>query len=268
MTTLVVGARGAVGRHVVDGLLAAGEEVRASVRDRSQASFAAGVDVVEADLARPATLAAAFDGVDRAFVYAVPGLRALAEHAAGCGRVVLLSSGSVLLPWATDNAIAVEHRAAESVLAGLPLVPVRPLVLANNAGWWAPAIRARHAVDLVHPESVTAPVHERDIAAVAVAALLGTARSDPSALLTGPDLLTQREQTRLIGDALGRRVEVREIDESEARARFGDDADAVLAFLRRAVVEPGPVTTTAHDVLGRDPHDFATWVADHLAEFR
>lgn len=268
MTTVVVGARGAVGRHVVDGLVAAGETVRATVRDPSRATSAADVEVVVADATRPETLAAAFAGADRAFVYAVPGLAALARYARACERVVLLSSGSVLLPWAADNAIAVEHREAETALADTALVPVRPLVLANNAAWWAPSIRAGRTVDLVHPDSVSAPIHERDIAAVAVAALLGTARADPSALLTGPELLSQREQVERIGAALDERIESREIGEDEARRRFGDDADAVLAFLRRGVDEPGPITTTARDVLGHDPADFATWVTDHLTEYR
>jgi nucleoside-diphosphate-sugar epimerase len=42
MTTLVIGARGRVGRHVVDQLLAAGESVRASVRNAATADWPAG----------------------------------------------------------------------------------------------------------------------------------------------------------------------------------------------------------------------------------
>ncbi|WP_202886826.1 SDR family oxidoreductase [Kribbella sandramycini] len=57
MTVLVLGARGAVGRQVVDGLRAAGIPVRASVRDLAKADFPPDVDVVQADLTQPETLA-------------------------------------------------------------------------------------------------------------------------------------------------------------------------------------------------------------------
>ena len=58
MSTLVVGARGAVGRHVVAGLREAEKTVRASVRDRNGFDPPAGVEVVQADLREPATLTA------------------------------------------------------------------------------------------------------------------------------------------------------------------------------------------------------------------
>jgi uncharacterized protein YbjT (DUF2867 family) len=283
MTVLVVGARGAVGRRVVDGLLAVGEKVRASVRDRSGPEVgslaAAGVEVVEADLTRPDTLAPAFDGVERAFLYAPPdGATAVgwAAAAAGVHDLVLMSSGSVLLPWTGSNAIAVEHRETERAVAaaGVAVTPIRPLVLAGNAANWARSIRENRAVDLVHPESVTAPIHERDIAAVAVAALTRTAHADPSALLTGPEPVSRRRQVELIGQAIQASITVREITEDEARAQFGraehaETVEAILAFLRVGL-EPGgsPTTTTAREVLGRDPLPFAAWAGEHAGLFR
>src|SRR5947209_92570 len=114
MTTLVVGARGGVGRHAVDQLLAAGEPVRASVRDpRAGADLPAAAEVVTADLTRLDTLRSALDGVRRVFLYASPagaeGFAAVAAEA-GLERVVLLSSGSVLLPGMEDDSITQEHR--------------------------------------------------------------------------------------------------------------------------------------------------------------
>lgn len=113
MTTLVIGARGAVGRHVVAGLRAAGKPVRASVRNLAKANlvdggFGAGVEVVQADLTRPETLPAALDGVRQVFLYAEPSGAAdfgKAALVAGVERIVLLSSGSALVPWAASNPI-------------------------------------------------------------------------------------------------------------------------------------------------------------------
>ena len=63
MTILVTGATGTVGRRVVEQLLERGEHVRAVTRDPARAEFPAGVDVVRGDLADPASLESALEGV-------------------------------------------------------------------------------------------------------------------------------------------------------------------------------------------------------------
>lgn len=278
MTTLVIGARGSVGRHVLEQLRAAGEPVRASVRDLASADFPPDVPVVAADLTRPTTLGPALDGVRRVFLYATPeGSARFADAArrAGVEHVVLMSSGSVLLPWAVKNAITAEHRAVEDTMAGsgLSWTPIRPLVLASNALNWADSIRERGEVALVYPESVTAPVHERDIAAVAVAALLGTAGRQVRDLLTGGELLTDRRQVELIGEVTGRSIGIRQITPAQARELFGggedpEVVDAILEFMANGAVGGSPATTTAADVLGRPPATFGQWVRDHAEEFQ
>ncbi|QHA03442.1 NAD(P)H-binding protein [Streptomyces broussonetiae] len=284
MTILVIGARGGVGRHVVEQLLAVGEPVRASVRDpRARADLPAAADVVTADLTRPDTLRRALDGVRRVFLYApsagAEGFAAVAAEA-GLERVVLLSSGSVLLPGMERNAIAQEHRAVEDVLsaAGLPWVPVRPLVLASNSLRWAESIRSSGTVRLVHCDAVTAPVHERDVAAVAVTALGVGAEDavapDPSsaAVLTGPELISQRRQVEQIGQAIGRTLRIEELSPDQARehyGRFSDPAtvEAILQFLALAATGGSPCTPTVRRVLGRPGHTFEQWARDHAADF-
>ncbi|MFB7507899.1 SDR family oxidoreductase [Streptomyces broussonetiae] len=284
MTILVIGARGGVGRHVVEQLLAVGEPVRASVRDpRARADLPAAADVVTADLTRPDTLRRALDGVRRVFLYApsagAEGFAAVAAEA-GLERVVLLSSGSVLLPGMERNAIAQEHRAVEDVLsaAGLPWVPVRPLVLASNSLRWAESIRSSGTVRLVHCDAVTAPVHERDVAAGAVTALgvgAGDAVApDPSsaAVLTGPELISQRRQVEQIGRAIGRTLRIEELSPDQARehyGRFSDPAtvEAILQFLALAATGGSPCTPTVRRVLGRPGHTFEQWARDHAADF-
>jgi uncharacterized protein YbjT (DUF2867 family) len=276
VTTLVIGARGSIGGHVLDRLRTDGEPVRASVRHRAQAGFPQDVDVVEADLTDAGSLRAALTGVRRVFLYAPGGgADAFVEAArdANLERVVVLSSGSVLLPHAVGNAIAEGHRRVERALtdAGLPWTPVRPLVLAGNALNWAENIRSDNMIRLVHPEAVTAPVHERDVAAVAVAALRGAAHPDLGGMLTGPELLTQREQVDRIAAARHRDIRIVEITEDEARdryARAGDPGtvEAVLQFIAAAAQGRSPRTDTVDRVLGRPPVSFGAWARDHAAE--
>jgi len=234
----------------------------------------AGVGVAEADLMKADTLRAALRGVRRVFLYApVEGAHGFVEAArdADLERVVVMSSGSVLLPYAASNAIAQEHRAVEEALSasGLPWMPIRPLVLANNALNWADSIRSGGVVRLMHPESATAPVHERDVAGVAVAALHGAATE---AMLTGPELVSQRKQVELIASAISRKLRIEEIDENQARERFGGSGDpatveAILQFIRTAAAGGSPATDTAQRLLGRPPVSFAEWAGDHVADF-
>ena len=111
--TLVIGARGSVGKHVLAELIGLGVPVHASARRPEPGQFPAGVVVHAADLTDPASLAAAFDGVERVFLYAnhagVAGVIG-AARAAGVRRIVLMSSGSVVHPTSRGNVITEAHR--------------------------------------------------------------------------------------------------------------------------------------------------------------
>jgi uncharacterized protein YbjT (DUF2867 family) len=87
---LVTGAAGTVGRQVVTQLSERGARVRAVTRDRVSARLPTGVEVVEADLANPASLEPHLAGVNAVFLvwpFTSP------EQAAGLGaRVVAVLS--------------------------------------------------------------------------------------------------------------------------------------------------------------------------------
>jgi uncharacterized protein YbjT (DUF2867 family) len=273
---LVMGARGSVGTHVLDGLLARGVPVRASARRPRPEQFPPGVDVHAADLTDPAGLAPAFHGVGEVFLYAQhTGVQGVvdAARAAGVQRVVLLSSGSVVHPSSAGNTITEEHREVEEAFAaaaGLTVVPIRPLVLATNTLGWTHEIRASGSASLYRPDAPTAPVSERDVAAVAVAALLGD--DDTSGMLTGPARLSQRDQVAAIATATGREIAVDELTRDDALARFArfmpaSEAEAVLQFLDDAAAGNSPATDTVARVLGRPAIPFDAWATDHAADF-
>ena len=281
--TLVMGARRGIGRLVLDQLRTAGARVRASSRDVQGWQAPDEVEAVRADLTDPASLASAFEGVQQVVLFAVRGeARRVAEaaRAAGVRRVVLLSSGSVLVPTSRTNPITVEHRETEEAFAavlGAALVPVRPLVLATNALGWAHELRTSGHVSLYQPDALNAPVHEADVAAVAVAALAsptGTALPAPvSDLLTGPRPLSQRAQVELVGEALGRPVPVIKEGREQAHGRMtelmgAERAEPVLQFLDDCAAGHSPATGTAAAVLGREPLPYERWVSDHVGDFR
>lgn len=270
--TLIMGARGNVGRLVLEQLLADGVPVRASARRPEPGWFAA-------DLTDPASLRPAFDGMAQVFLYAThESAPAVAEavRAAGVERVVLMSSGSVLHPTSAGNPITERHREAEAAFAaqpGVELVPIRPLVLATNALGWAHPIREGGGLPLYQPDALTAPIHERDVAAVVSAALTGTPTPPMSGMLTGPARLTQREQVAAIGRAAARRIPVIELSRDAALEHFsrfmpGEEAEAVLRFLDDAAAGNSPATSTVEEALRRPATGFDQWAADHAPEFQ
>ena len=122
---LVTGATGNVGGGVIASLTAMGANARALVRDKSKAQGLrdAGVEVVIADLNKPATLDAAFSGVDRVFLATPvsPDQVSLARNAiaaakrAGSPHIVRLSAGAVKeMPGALPR-VSAQHAEIDAV---------------------------------------------------------------------------------------------------------------------------------------------------------
>ena len=68
--------------------------------------------------------------------------------------------------------------------------------------------------------AATAPIDERDIAAVAVRALCDDGHAGAEYVLTGPQSLTQREQIAIIGEVLNVRLSVEEISPETAKVEM------------------------------------------------
>ena len=200
---LVVGASGRVGRAVVGELLRLGRPVRALVRRPPTTAFPAGVEIVVGDLTDPDSLTPALAGVEAVFLVWAAGpatvSAVVARLARSVQRVVFLSS-----PHQTPhpffrqpNPMAALHANIERELAtsGLPSVILRPgMFAANTVAWWAPQIRAGDVVRWPYGAVETAPIDERDIAAVAVRALSDASLAGGDYVLTGPAALSHARQ--------------------------------------------------------------------------
>ncbi|GAA1989578.1 SDR family oxidoreductase [Amycolatopsis minnesotensis] len=273
---LVTGATGNIGRHVVGGLLARGLSVRAMTRDPAAAGITPGAEVTRGDLAEPAGLP--LNGVEAVYLMAMGGAPAEVVERferAGVRRVVLLSTADVLdgVPVQPDE-VAVRHHRFEAAIAasGLEWTFLRPNELAGNALHWAPQIAEGDVVRAPFPLACTVPIHERDVADVAVEALVGDGHHGAKYALTGPAAITHADQLRLIGAALGRSLTFAEIAADEAREQMTRYApapivDAVLGQLAAAVARPYVPTGVVEEVTGRPPRGFADWAAEHAADF-
>lgn len=286
MTVLVTGATGNVGRLVVAQLVAARERVRVLTRNPAGASFPAGVEVVAGDLTQPATLAPALVGVERMFLFPLPwtaGEVTALARAAGVARIVVLSSGAVTAGLDTAFHLPVEQAVER---CGAAWTHVRAGEFALNKLWlWGPTVRADRVVRDPFPDALHCPVHERDIADVAVAALREDGHQGAAYTLNGPSWLSNRQQASAIADALGEPVAFEQVSRERAREQYraqggfaAASADFLLGFTAYSgdqpdtdepplPVEPVPVPT-AEQVTGRPARTFAEWARDHAADFR
>lgn len=273
---LVTGATGNVGRHLVNLLLQAGEQVRAISRNPERAALPDGVEVMRADMSQEEDLRAALRGADRAFLLPAAGqvdgfLREATE--AGLGHVVLLSALAVTMEQA--GVLGSVHAGYEQAVAGsgLPWTFLRPGAFMANDLQWAPGVRSDGVVRAPFAQAATAPVDERDIAAVAARTLLDDGHAGKAYALTGPDSLTTAERVRILGEVLGRDLRLEELSPEQAREQMirhtpAVVADSVLTLFASFAGRAADVSPVVRELTGRAPHTYAAWAARNAAAFR
>ncbi len=277
---VVTGATGNIGRPLTRALAETGERVTAV--SRHPAAVPDGVRHVVADLAEPAGLRPALAGAKSLFLLLSGDLHAnganpadIIGEAAGSGvrRIVLLSTlGVVTRPFGTTR---IAMRELEDTLreSGLEWAVLRPGGFASNALWWAESVRARRVVAAPFGDVGVPVVDPADIAAVAAACLLEDRHTGGAYELTGPEVITPREQTEAIAAALGSPVAFHELTREQARTAMAQSMPVELADDTLDILgSPSPaevrVSPDIERVLGRAPRPFAGWAARNVDAFR
>ncbi|WP_053654338.1 NAD(P)H-binding protein [Streptomyces sp. MMG1121] len=270
---VVTGATGNVGRALVDRLLAAGQPVRALTRDPRRAALPDGAEVVRFQSDDPAAL---FDGATALYLYAQAATPALLEgaRARGVRHVVLLSSAIVQEGADETHPIHVLHATAEQHVrdSGLDWTFLRPGAFATNALAWVPQIRAGNTVRGIYAGSLSAPIHEDDMAAVAERALLDGGHEGAVHRLTGPAATTNLQQVAAIGKAVGRELTYVETDPHEAGPQLFPGVpprmlERLLQSFAEAVGVPPEINDTVEKITGVPTRSFAQWAHDHVEDF-
>ncbi|MYR71061.1 MULTISPECIES: NAD(P)H-binding protein [unclassified Streptomyces] len=274
---LVTGATGNIGRALVEELHALGAgPLRGLTRDTAKAVFPKGVEAVEGDLARAASLKSALEGVRSLFLVSRVGADADildAAGRAGVDHVVLVSSITVQthphLGPAGEN-VAVERLLKDS---GMAWTILRPTQFASNVMWWADAIRGHETVRVPYADVGLPTIHPADIASVARVALTEPGHRERTYALTGPERITPRQQVEAIAAVLGRDVPFAEISREEAHREMatflGDEAaDAVLDLTGGDLNdELLTVRDTVSRITGSPAKSFPRWVSENAAAF-
>ena len=132
-------------------------------------------------------------------------------------------------------------------------------------------MRAGDVVRWPYLAAPTAPIHERDIAAVAVRALCEDGHAGAEYVPTGPQSLTQEEQVHILGTAIGRSLRLEEMSPDEARRELPMPVFVVNMLLdawAAAIGQPALVTSTVAEVTGGPARTFLDWSTDHASKFR
>lgn len=256
MTIALTGATGALGRLVVDSLLASGDTPIAIVRDAAKASDIAekGVEVRTADYSDAAGLRDALDGVDTLLLISGNEVgQRIAQHqnvidaakAAGVSRVVYTSA-----PKATTSSLALapEHKATEEYLtaSGLNYTILRNNWYNENYSAQVDAVRETGVLVAAVGEGKVASASRKDFAEAAARVLVSGDHDRQVYELTGDTAWDYDELASVLSQVVGREVVYKPVEASElvqtlveagvaeASAQFaatldGNIADGILA---------------------------------------
>ncbi|MBX7547681.1 NAD(P)H-binding protein [Streptomyces sp. NPDC004232] len=277
---VVTGATGNVGRPLTQALAEAGEQVTAV--SRHAVAMPDGVRHVTADLTELTSLTPALDGAKALFLLLSGDLHAPEAKpadiiglaaASGVRRVVLLSSQGVATRPLGPSRVAM--RAVEDALreSGLDWAVLRPGGFASNALAWAESVRKQGTVAAPFGDVGVPVIDPADIAEVAAACLLDDRHIGGVYELTGPEVITPRQQAEAIAAELGSRVRFHELTRDEAKATMTRFVPAELADDTLDIISaPNPaelrISPDVERVLGRAPRPFNGWVARNIAVFR
>ena len=273
---LVLGATGNVGQPLVHALLAKGEKVKAASRSGKTINGAEGVVF---EYTRPDTFAAAFEGVDRAYVMLPSGyvnakelLLPVIEEAAN--RKVKVVFQSVFGVDADDS---IPYRQVEIALekSGTPYVILRPNWFADNFHtFWKPGID-HGQIALPAGEGKSSFIDVRDIAERAAAALTSDRFDNRAFNLTGPQALDYAEAASLLSAVIGKPVSYQPIDDEAFVAMLtGAGVPNDYASFLAAIFYPvrqgwtAAVTQDVAELTGKPPRSVDVYARDHADSLR
>lgn len=204
MTILITGANGNVSSALLRTLSADGVKVRALVRDAAKAPSLPGVEVVVGDLDDPATLPAAFAGVETVWLLTAMGPQAphasmnavWAAREAGVKHIVRLSAIGASHDAPTRNGRLHQLSDAELAASGISYTVIRPAFFMQNLlGSVADGV-------LYGPtgEGRIGLIDVRDIAEFGAAVLRDpAAHAGKTYTITGPESISLRDAASSIG---------------------------------------------------------------------
>ncbi|SFE24947.1 Uncharacterized conserved protein YbjT, contains NAD(P)-binding and DUF2867 domains [Paenibacillus algorifonticola] len=271
MRVLVTGATGSVGRHIVEQLLAKGIEVRAL--SRKEGNLPTGAQAVLGDLDIPVTIESYLQDVDSLFL--------ITQSDQSDSK--FLKNQSIIQMAKKANVkkivalIDFFNNPIEEVIQNSEMewTILRPIEFMKNSLYgWAESIQKEGKVRHAFPDSLSARIHENDIASVAVRALIEQGHHNKVYNLTGPEALSIRSMVKQISEVIGKPIDLIELTEEQARQEWkeqGYDDEFINYFIiemgKNPPMETYTVLPTVEEVTGKPARTFAQWVNENKQNF-
>ena len=278
----VTGASGTLSSEVIRQLEAAKAPLRAAYFSNkgAEAARARGINAVIIDYNRPETLRAAFQGCDRLFLLGPNALNQTqlelnAVEAANAAGVRHIVKQSIMGAAEEAYSLAKIHRPVEKAIesSGLAWTFLRPSSFMQNAvTFMGETIRAESVFYSASGQAKVSHVDVRDIAAVAVQALVEPNHEGKAYTLTGPEALTYDELATELSKVLGRPISHVSLSPSDlengmlAEGMPEEIADRMLDLERYFREDRASrITNDIKQVTERDPRRFAQYAREAAA---
>jgi len=274
MTIAITGASGQLGRLTAEALLeklTPSDLVLVTRSPEAIADLAArGADVRHADFEDPASLAGAFDGVERLLLISasffrvrVPQHRAAIDAAVAAGVRLVAYTGIGNPSHSNPGVAARDHRETEEALlaSGLEWTFLRNGIYADSLLNGADAAIATGRLVTNAGEGRTAYVARADCAAAAAAVLTGDGHERKAYDITSGDALSPADVAALLSELSGRAVEPAYVSDEEWVATMVEHAgmpevlaqDIATFGIAARWGYLGAVSTAVRDLTGREP---------------
>jgi len=210
---LVTGATGNVASLLIPALREAGEQVRALIRNESQAKQLRelAVEVVIGDMERPETLERAVTGVDKIYL-----ITSNAQTGAQQGRNVIKAAKRAGRPhivrqtaYGTSKSRIIqqtEEVERELEQSGLPYTLVKPTFFMQNIMMAAQTVASSGVVYMPFKDGRLGMIDVRDVAEVALKVLTSEGHEGKTYVLTGPASISFHDVAAGLSKATGKEV--------------------------------------------------------------
>ncbi|WP_067814094.1 SDR family oxidoreductase [Nocardia inohanensis] len=279
---VVTGATGNIGSALVRELAAAGEKVVAVSRGEKPVDLPEAVEHRRGDVGDLGSLGSAVSGADALFllitgpqlVMGPPPAEVLETVARnGVRRVVFVSSqGAVTRAGSDGYARTLEFEKALAA-SDLEWTVLRPGGFFTNSYAWIEPVRTERMIAAPFGDTGLPLVDPADIAAVAATALRTEKHAGQVYTLTGPAVITPREQAAALEAALGEPLRFLELTRAQALTnmlRFMPEsvAEHTLDILGAPTGDELRVSPDVERVLGRPATGYAEWARRAVVAFR
>jgi uncharacterized protein YbjT (DUF2867 family) len=280
---LVTGATGTIGKDVVKELRGMGARFRVVARDPEKArELLGGVEVVRADFRDRASLDAAFEGGTKLFLLGPGSPTQVAdqhnaiEAATAAGITHVVRSSAFLSDTGSVVSLGRWHGQTDEELrrSGLKWTILQPEAFMQNLLGGVESIKQQGVIYGTSKDGKIAMIDSRDIARVAVCALVDRGHEGKTYVVTGPEAIDYAQVAETFSQVLGRPV--RYVDLAPEQARLAMLGRGLPEWLVDILLETSsiyaagrgaPVTDAVEQVGGAKPRTIAQFVRDHVLAF-